>query len=209
LPGGGALRRPSAPSRPSVAEPPAKRSRFSAKEQMPIIIVPGSTSASSMLTLHNIPDFLQNGEFVTVKELRARGGGVQGMTSRIVVRRRPAGSVPDGSADYEIVSNPKKLTHSEWDRVVACVCTGQTWQFKDWAGFRSDAKDHGIPAILRSMCGFVFHYEDDAQPKAAEEWAVTFLPLSRHRRHNDINVQARFWSSIDAHCRLHKKRVRY
>lgn len=188
---------------------PPKRSRFSAKDQVPIIIVPGSTSASSMLTLLNIAEFLQDGQFSTVKETRARGDGVSGMTSRITIRRKPAGSIRDSAADYEIMSNPKRLTNSEWDRVVACVCTGQEWQFKDWEGWNEKARDKGIPAILQSMCGFVFHYEDDARPKAAEDWAVTFLPLARNRRHNDIKVQMRFWESIDAHCRLRKKNLRF
>jgi RNA pol II accessory factor, Cdc73 family, C-terminal/Paf1 complex subunit CDC73 N-terminal len=203
------VKRPLPVTRAAGIDRPPKRSRFSAKDQMPIIIVPGSTSATSMLTLHNIAEFLQDGQFSTVKETRARGDGVSMMTSRITIRRKPAGSIRDGAADYEILSNPKRLTNSEWDRVVACVCTGQEWQFKDWEGWNEKAKDKGIPAILQSMCGFVFHYEDDARPKAAEDWAVTFLPLARYRRHNDIKVQMRFWESIDAHCRLRNKNLRF
>lgn len=193
---------------PSRDERPEKRSRVSSKDLVPIIIVPGSGSAASLITLHNIVDLLQHGQFTTAKEARAKGE-ISLMTSRITIRRSPCGSIPDSSANYEIVSNPMKLTSYEWDRVVACVCTGQDWQFSNWKGWSATSKDKGIPAILQQICGFVFHYDDDARPKAAEEWAVRFMPLARNRRHNDPKIQMRFWEAIDAHCRLQKKKLRY
>lgn len=199
---------PRLPSHPARDERAAKRMRLSSKDLVPIIIVPGTSSTASLVTLHNIVDLLQHGQFTTAKEARAKGE-ISLMTARLTIRRSPSGSVPGASANYEIVSNPMKLTSAEWSRVVACVCTGQDWQFRNWEGWNSNAKDKGIPAILQKICGFVFHYDDDARPKAAEEWAVRFLPLNRNRRHNDPKIQMRFWEAIDAHCRLQKKKLRY
>lgn len=186
-----------------------KRSRFSAPALRPIIIVPGASSLSSLLTLFNVTEFLENGKFITVKELKASGGGLQGMQSKITVRRQPAGSVPDGVATYEVVSNPKKLQSDEWRRVVACVCTGHAWQFKDFEGYNAGNADKGIPGILQAMCGFVFHYDDDEKPKAAEAWPVTFIGLKRSVRNNDVMERMKFWDKIDMFCGLRRVHVRY
>lgn len=186
-----------------------KRSRFSAPALRPIIIVPGASSLSSLLTLFNVTEFLENGKFITVRELKASGGGLQGMQSKITVRRQPAGSVPDGVATYDVVSNPKKLQSDEWRRVVACVCTGHAWQFKDFEGYNAGKADKGIPGILQAMCGFVFHYDDDEKPAAAKAWPVTFIGLKRSVRNNDVMERMKFWDKIDKFCGLRRVHVRY
>ena len=33
---------------------------------------------------------------------------------------------------YRVIDNPSKLTHADWDRVVAVFVMGQAWQFKGW-----------------------------------------------------------------------------
>jgi hypothetical protein len=202
--------RRSAPA--SRQAPPAKRSRGELKtalrDQVPIIIVP--SAAGSMLTFHNAKEFLENGAYVSMKEVRARGSMSTAATSTLTVRRAPGGSAV--AAKYEVVCNPTKLTTSEWDRVVGVVCTGQLWQFKNWRDWEPDkAKkpDNGLSDIFRSMCGFVFHFDDTEPPRHMDNWAVKFLPVSRTLRHTDVKIQMRFWESIDAHCRLHKKNLLY
>lgn len=196
------------PSSAKTSQPAAKRSRFAAKGQIPIIIVPSTTL--SMLTIQNAQEFFENGSFLTIKELRARGSLQTAATSKLVITRRPGGTA--SSARYEIISNPLKLTSTEWTRVVAVVCTGQTWQFKNWPSWENDKTkktDNGLSDIFRTVCGFLFHYDDTPPPAHTKNWPIKFLALSRNRRHNDIRAQTKFWESVDAFCRLHKKNVLY
>jgi hypothetical protein len=198
---------------PTRDAPPAKRSRAemktALKDQVPIIIVP--STAGSLLTFHNIKEFLENGSFVAMKEMRARGSMATAATSKIVIRRSPGGN-GQSSANYEVVCNPSKLTPSEWNRVVGVVCTGQLWQFKGWRDWEPDSikkADNGLSDIFRSIRGFVFHFDDTEPPRHTEKWAVKFMPLSRTLRHNDSRVQNAFWDAVDTHCRLHKASLLY
>lgn len=193
---------------------PVERSHGRTKDQVPIIIVPAS-SASCIMNMVNIPLFLQEGVFETKKDLleqerKARQEGTGNrmqdtrVLSRVNIKRKPGGSAPE--AVYEVVGNPAKLTDSDWERVVACVCTGQVWQFKGWRDWSSSAADNGLSTIFRNTCGFIFHYDDETPPRATKDWAITFVSLPRHSRRNDIKAQSRFWALVDAHCRLRNGR---
>jgi hypothetical protein len=184
------------------------RPKLTAQEQTPIIIVPISTL--SMLTFHNAREFLENGSFVSMQDLRRRGGMGTAAVSRLTITRRPGGA--SKSAAYELVCNPTKLTPSEWNRVVGVVCTGQGWQFKNWPWWENDRSkkpDNGVSEIIRHMCGFVFHYDDTAPPPETKHWAVKFLAVSRTKRHNDVKLQTQFWQYIDAFCKLQKRNLLY
>jgi hypothetical protein len=184
------------------------RSEASVKDQTPIIIVP--ISMLSMLTFHNAREFLENGSFVSMQEMRSRGGMATAALSSLTIVRRPGGKT--SSAKYELVCNPRKLTSSDWKRVVGVVCTGQGWQFKNWPWWENDQSkkgDNGVSDIFRNMCGFVFHYDDTAPPPETKNWAVKILALSRTKRHDDVKVQTQFWESIDAYCNVHKRNLLY
>jgi RNA pol II accessory factor, Cdc73 family, C-terminal/Paf1 complex subunit CDC73 N-terminal len=188
--------------------PTSTRSEVSAKDHTPIIVVP--ISMLSMLTFHNAREFLENGSFVSMQEMRSRGGMATAALSSLTIVRRPGGKT--SSAKYELVCNPRKLTSSEWKRVVGVVCTGQGWQFKNWPWWENDEHkkgDNGVSDIFRNMCGFVFHYDDTAPPPETKNWAVKILALSRTKRHNDVKVQTQFWESIDAFCKVHKRNLLY
>jgi parafibromin len=49
--------------------------------------------------------------------------------NELLIQRRKEGGL---TVPYRVVDNPAKLSHAEWDRVVAVFVMGQAWQFKGW-----------------------------------------------------------------------------
>lgn len=89
----------------------------------PIIIIPAGTS--SLISMYNVKDILQDLKFVSIEQKKAEGAR---RDNEVLLQRQRNGiSVP-----YRIVDNPAKLSPSDWDRVVAVFVMGPAWQFKGY-----------------------------------------------------------------------------
>lgn len=185
--------------RATVKETPTKRKRIDPKELVPIIIVP---QGSSLIFSGNAVEFFQNGRFISREELQKSNVATTLGASRSTAMRTPGGNC--SRAEYLIISNPNRLTSSEWERVVAVVCSGQEWQFKNWP-----INEQGVQDLFRNIQGFYFHYEDSNPSGDVNSWAIKKLALSRNRRHTDGQVQVQFWNALDAFLRRKGKQLRY
>ena len=76
----------------------------------------------------------------------------------ITITRRFNQRLGGGEITYDIIDNPAtRLKKDEWDRVVAVVCQGESWQFKGW-GY-SDPVD-----LFSRTCGFYVGFEGATVP---------------------------------------------
>lgn len=90
----------------------------------PIIIIPSANT--SLITMYNAKEILQDLKYVSVDEKRAMN--LKRENEILLQRRKDAGfTVP-----YRVVDNPQKLTNADWERVVAVFVMGPSWQFKGW-----------------------------------------------------------------------------
>lgn len=184
--------------RSSSSGPISKRKRIDPKQLVPIIIVPQSLT---LLFAGNAVDFFQNGRFLSAEELKKNK--VNSIpASRLEMFRTPGGNC--SKAQYDIVANTSRLVASEWERVVAVVCSGQEWQFKKWQIYNGSAQD-----LFRKVQGFYFHYDDDAPAGNVDSWAIKKLKLSRSQRHTDGQAQFQFWTTLDSFMRRKGKELRY
>lgn len=90
----------------------------------PIIIIPATNS--SLITMYNAKEILQELKFVTTDERKAQGGGRE---NELLLQRRKEGNT---TVPYRVIDNPSKLSAQDWNRVVAVFVMGPAWQFKGW-----------------------------------------------------------------------------
>ena len=90
----------------------------------PIIIIPATNT--SLITMYNARDILQEMKFFTTEDKKRQGGLRE---NEILLQRRKEGNI---TVPYRIIDNPAKLTPQDWNRVVAVFVMGPAWQFKGW-----------------------------------------------------------------------------
>ncbi|XP_074654028.1 parafibromin-like isoform X2 [Tubulanus polymorphus] len=109
-------------SRPvSQMRPPLNQKRGS---RTPIIIIPAATT--SLITMFNAKDILQDLKFISTEEKRSRGTK---RDNEVLIQRQKDGNL---TVPYRIIDNPSKLSQDDWERVVAVFVQGPAWQFKGW-----------------------------------------------------------------------------
>ena len=89
-----------------------------------IIIVPNAPTA--LLTLVNAADLLERNTYVTPAQKRQQGAKKEPVVK--VSRTRGDGVVQS----FKLVDDPRRLSDSDWKKVVAVVAQGAAWQFKGW-----------------------------------------------------------------------------
>jgi parafibromin len=100
---------------------------------------------------------------------------------------------------YDIVDNPAtRLKKDEWDRVVAVICQGASWQFKGWR--YSDPVD-----LFSRTFGFYVGLEGAAVPNELQGWNVKTGKVSRDRRGMDDVCLASFWNGLEEFMSVHKQ----
>jgi len=167
----------------------------------PIIIVPKGMTAP--LTLINAHEFLANSKYVPrdvmMKQQPARKSNPLTTFTRTI---HTAGGAHSGLLEYEILDNPRKLgaNPKEWERIVAVIVLGQSWQFKDWL------KPHyNTPATLFDrVFGFYVSMEGAKEPPEVAGWAVRSSKLNHDKRGLDSVTYASFWNSLDEWMRVYK-----
>lgn len=90
----------------------------------PIIIIPAATT--SLITMYNVKDILQELKFMTTEQKRAQGCARE---NEVLLQRSKEANT---TVPYRIIDNPTKLTAQDWQRVVAVFVMGPAWQFKGW-----------------------------------------------------------------------------
>ncbi|VDM71072.1 unnamed protein product [Strongylus vulgaris] len=118
----------------------------------PIIIIP--SAMTSLLTIFNATDIIQDMNFVTTEEKRKE----KGMTrkSQIYIQRKKNDTTDEFTTVNEYhLDNPSKFSDAEWDRVVAVFITGQLWQFKPFKRWHSNPVE-----IFAKIPAFHVHYDD-------------------------------------------------
>jgi hypothetical protein len=175
-----------------------KKSRPYLLGKKPIIILPKGMTAP--ITLVNAHKFFAESEFMSrekmQKELRTKKQAPKTQFSRNVNARLGAGTV-----EYELMDNPRSKLHrpEDWERVVAVVALGQSWQMKDWPGMYSNPVQ-----LFHRVFGFYIGMEGDKIPKELQGWSVTQTKLNRDKRSLDSVSYTSFWNALDEWMAIHK-----
>uniref|UniRef100_A0A3Q3QDU9 Parafibromin n=1 Tax=Monopterus albus TaxID=43700 RepID=A0A3Q3QDU9_MONAL len=187
----------------SQARPPPNQKKGS---RTPIIIIPAATT--SLITMLNAKDLLQDLKFVTSDEKKKQG--IQRDNEVLLQRRKdqiqPGGTTLSVTVPYRVIDQPLKLAPQDWDRVVAVFVQGPAWQFKGWPWLLPDGSPVDIFAKIRA---FHLKYDEVKTDPNVQKWDVTVLELSRHRRHLDRPVFLRFWETLDRYMVKHKSHLRF
>ena len=93
--------------------------------------------------------------------------------------------------NFEIHSNVRNFSKSDWKRVVAVFLQGSDWEFTEWP------KNESITSILLKIKGFHLKYSDLPTNENIKKWNVKILEVNRTKRHFDSNVQNQFWTILD------------
>lgn len=176
--------------------PSTKRAYLIGKR--PIIVLPKGMSAP--ITMVNAYDFFAESKFIPrdkmQKLLRTTGQQPKTVFTRSVNARLGGGKV-----EYELMDNPKSKLHSpkDWERIVAVVALGQSWQMKDWPG------PYGNPVELFGRTyGFYVGMEGDKIPTDLQGWSVKQARLNRDKRGLDSVTYASFWNGLDEWMTIHR-----
>lgn len=186
--------RSSSSSKPTA---PTKTWRTHLLGQKPVIVVPKGMTAP--ITILNAHEFFGNSKYVPREEMMKKGFHKASVATTF--KRRVGQRLGGGLVEYEIMDNPKSklLTAKDWERVVAVVCLGQSWQFKDWPGHYSDPV-----RLFSTVYGFYCGMEGAKVPNELNQWAVTQARLNRDKRGLDSVTYASFWNGVDEFMTIHK-----
>lgn len=191
--------------RPAPPDPsallPRKHRKVVSLDRRPIIIAP-PPSRGVIVNAANLPQLIMKSEFYSIEAMKA--AGMRAAAKPVVFTKRdPGGNSRGIPAEYVIASNVSRMEDGDWKRVVAVICSGQEWQFKNWP-FRGS-----LPEIFTNIQGFYFHYDDEQPNPKVKDWAVKKLMLSRNRRHMDSRVMTEFWNTIDKYIGSKKPFLHY
>lgn len=147
----------------------------------PIILIP--SAASSLFTITNIKQFLQDSQYINPRDLSASQTDLVTVEKKFDRLARPV--------RFMIVNNTRMFTKPEyWDRVVAVFTMGHTWQFNNY--------QWNTPQELFQHCkGYYFHFTGDAVPQHVQQWNVQKVELDKSKRFKDVEVARFFWNSLE------------
>lgn len=196
------------PSMPKPSLPVMKPTKMiQAKQQKPqkrvsrtpIIIIPAATT--SLITLYNAKDLLQDLCFIPTSTKKAQG--VKRDNEVLIQRRKDNGAT---SVPYRVIDNIAKLqTQDDWDRVVAVFVQGPAWQFKGWPWMNG-----GSPVdIFSKIQAFHVKFLEQKLESNVGKWNVHVMQLSEHKRHMDRAVFYKFWEVLDRYMTKHKSHLRF
>uniref|UniRef100_A0A0M3HXQ6 CDC73_C domain-containing protein n=1 Tax=Ascaris lumbricoides TaxID=6252 RepID=A0A0M3HXQ6_ASCLU len=164
------------------------------QSKTPIIIIPAA--GTSLITMYNVRDILQEMRFITTEERK----GTCRRENEVLIQRAKNGGI---TVPYRVVDNALKLNDDEWSRVVAVFVQGPAWQFKGW-------RWGGNPTdIFANVAAFHLMFDDQRLDSNVAKWSVNILKLSRNKRHLDRAILARFWETLDHHIIKNKPHLRY
>ncbi|XP_046995367.1 parafibromin [Schistocerca americana] len=180
--------RPTAEAR--LAVQPNKR-----VSRTPIIIIPASPT--SLITMYNAKDILQDLKYLSTEEKKLQGAK---RDNEVLLQRRKEGAT---TVPYRVIDNPQKLTNADWDRVVAVFVMGPSWQFKGWPWGGNPVE------IFSKVCAFHIKYDEMKLDTNVGKWAVHVIELSRTKRHLDRAALMVFWEKLDKYMIKYKPHLRF
>lgn len=201
----GATARKNTPSQPAIHRPITKAPAIPQKSskrtsRTPIIILPAATT--SLITLYNVKDLLQDLKFVSVVEKKAQGAKRDNEV--LIQRRKDNGTV---TVPYRVIDNISKLQgHEDWERVVAVFVQGPAWQFKGWPWLLQD----GSPVdIFSRIQAFHIKFVEQRMEPNVGKWNVHVITLSETKRHMDRAALLKFWEVLDRYMCKNKPHLRF
>ncbi|XP_072015917.1 parafibromin-like [Amphiura filiformis] len=181
------------PSQSPKSPQPSKR-----VSRTPIIIIPAATT--SLITLYNAKDILQDLKFVTTEQKKSQGTRKE--NDVLIQRRKDDGS----TVPYRVIDTITKLTPQDWDRVVAVFVQGPAWQFKGWPWLASG----GSPVdIFERIRAFHLKFDEFKLDSNVAKWNVCILDLSKIKRHLDRANLLLFWQVLDKYMVKYKAHLRF
>lgn len=182
-------------SREETTKKPPKR-----VSRTPIIIIPASTT--SLITLYNAKDILQDLKFISTTQKKS--DGMKRDNEVLIQRRKDNGA---STVPYRVIDNISKLqSHDDWDRVVAVFVQGPAWQFKGWPWLLQD----GSPVdIFSKIQAFHLKFVEQKIETNVSKWNVHVMQLSETKRHMDRAALLKFWEVLDRFMIKHKPHLRF
>ncbi|QLQ82452.1 hypothetical protein HG537_0H02140 [Torulaspora globosa] len=158
-----------------------KTSNGSGPRKEPIILIP--SAASSIFTMANIQQFLRDSQYINPRDLPAPHLDFLTVEKKLDRLSKPI--------KFIVVNNTRMFTKPEyWDRVVAVITMGHTWQFNHY--------QWNTPQELFQHCkGYFFHFAGDTVPQHVQQWNVQQVELDKSKRFKDIEVARFFWNSLE------------
>ncbi|CAB3367439.1 Hypothetical predicted protein [Cloeon dipterum] len=181
----------STPQQATVPRPPTSK-RVS---RTPIIIIPAANT--SVITMYNAKDILQDLRYVSTENKKAQGTK---RDNEVLLQRRKETNL---TVPYRVIDNPQKLSPADWDRVVAVFVMGPAWQFKGWPW------DGNPVEIFSRVCAFHLKWDEIKLDSNVARWAVNVIDLSRTKRHLDRASLMTFWEKLDKHIMKCKPHLRF
>jgi parafibromin len=191
----------SSSSRSSTApQSPRKPTKSYLIGKKPVIVVPKGMTAP--ITLMNAHALFCDSKFEP-RDVLMKQGRHRNPPTTFTRNVRLPGMSGTSLVEYEIVDNPKKLGDPrEWERIVAVVVLGQSWQFKDWP----NPYNNPVHLFSRTM-GFHIALEGDKIPPESMAWAIERGKLNREKRGLDSVTYAKFWNGLDHFMSVHKREL--
>ncbi|XP_077492132.1 parafibromin-like [Amblyomma americanum] len=149
----------------------------------PIIIIPAATT--SLITMYNAKDILQDLRFISTDEKKSQG--CKRENAVLIQRRHNRGA----TVCYRVIDNPSALAPEDWERVVAVFVQGPAWQFKGWPWGGNPIE------IFSRIKAFHLKWDEIALESNVAKWAVQVIQLSKQKRHLDRANLLNFWEVLD------------
>jgi len=200
------------PPKPRPSSVPRSPKSVKAKGGIPIIVLP--SAPSSLISLFNVKDFLQSGEFVPWQDKKNAGIKKEilvtiekGRSEKNSIKKElEIGYSEEGSSNkgvpYHVIDSTAKLTTSDWSRVVAVFVLGPEWQFKDWPW-------HKPVDIFLNVKGFHLKFDDQKVDANVKSWDVKVLNINKNKRYLDKTASLEFWQTLEPFIVKNKNYLAY
>jgi len=133
--------------------------------------------------MSNIKSFLESGTYIPPDAALA---GSSGITANILHISRLLPSIDaHRPLRFIIVDTPEQFKPNYWDRVVAVLTTGQTWQFKSY-------KWQNAPDLFRHALGVYVGWRGEDVPGTVKGWGRGVVSAQVEKWNAGLGVQGRW-----------------
>ena len=151
-----------------------------------IIVVPSSFTEGNLCE-KNAKAFLHDGKYVNLNSLEEDEND---LLNDDISDNNFYYKIQGKDLMFEICSNVRKFNKNDWKRVVAVFVQGDDWEFSDWP------RSENPSTISQKVKGYYMKYNNNPVNKNIKKWNVQILEISRNKRHFDVSIQNKFWSSL-------------
>ncbi|XBW37073.1 hypothetical protein QEN19_002651 [Hanseniaspora menglaensis] len=168
--------------------------RQSAANKDPIIIIP--SSASSVITMANIQEFLNKGQYISSNDLPEAENDILKISKKFDITKQndTANVVVGKNIRFNVVNNTRMFVKPEyWERVVAIIVNGQEWQFDDYMWSNPEE-------LFKHCNGVFFGINGETIPKSIEKWNVGKYYLDKNKTYRNLETCNLFWEDVKRVC---------